>query len=224
MKYFAVLLLIILLVPIARAENTQSTSSCHCFKDRAYNPDKKFAADKYLLTTSFNSFVAVNFNLSKNKIVMMKMRGGVDPNTLLIALYVAKEGGVALEEVLTVLEHELSWDEIFASNSLNGNAQAKKVFAAIEATKGDDAAAAEIVTDQLLQNYFGMTDKAITSFRKEGVTGRELVLVTILARHNSRSRSVEDIIAMRDKQHKSWSEIATDLGFTPKETGHLLKN
>jgi hypothetical protein len=224
MRYFVVLLLIFALAPIARAETPQSTGSCHCFKDRAYNPDKKFAADKYLLTTSFNSFIAVNFNLSKSKIVMMKMRGGVDPDTLLIALYVAKEGGVDLDEVLTVLEHELSWGEIFASSSLNGNAKAKKVFAAIEATKGDDAVAAEIVTDQLLKNYFGMTDKAIASFRKEGITGRELVLVTILAGHNAHSSSAEDIIAMHGKQQKSWSEIAAVLGFTPKETGHLLKN
>jgi len=224
MKYFVTLLLIFFLVPMAWAQNPQSASSCHCFKDRVYSPDKKFAADKYLLTTSFNSFIAVNFKLSKSKIVMMKMKGGVDPDTLLIALYVAKIGGVAFDEILTVLEHEVSWGEIFASSSIKANTRAKEVFAEIEATKGDDAAAAEIVTDQLLKSYFGMKDEGIAFLHKENATGRESVLVNILAKYSSRASSATDILAMHSKQNKSWGEIAAYMGFTPKETGHLLKN
>ncbi len=223
MKYVATLLLVFFLAPMAWAQNPESTSSCHCFKDRVYNPDKKFAADKYLLTTSFNSFIAVNFKLSKSQIVMMKMKGGVDPDTLLIALYVAKEGGVDLDEVLTVLEHEVSWGEIFASSSLNGSEDAKDVFAEIAAAKGNDVAA-EIVTDQLLKSYFGMKDADIASLHQESATGRESVLVNIIASHSSRESSPTDILAMHSKQKKSWGEIADYYGFTAKETGNLLKN
>ncbi len=223
MKYVATLLLVFFLTPTAWAQNPESTSSCHCFKDRVYNPDKKFAADKYLLTTSFNSFIAVNFKLSKSQIVMMKMKGGIDPDTLLIALYVAKEGGVDLDEVLTVLEHEVSWNEIFASSSIKSSEDAKDVFAAIGAAKSDDAAA-EIVTDQLLQSFFGMKDEEIASLHEEGATGRESVLVNIIASHSSRESSPTDILAMHSKQKKSWGEIAAYFGFTAKETGKLLKN
>jgi hypothetical protein len=206
------------------AQAPESTGSCHCFKERVYNPDKKFAVDKYLLTTSFNSFIAVNFKLSKKQIVMMKMRGGVDPDTLLIALYVAKEGGVPLDDILTVLEHEVSWGEIFASSSINANIRAKKVFAEIETAKGDDAVAAEIVTDQLLKSYFGMQDDAIDTLHKEGATGREVVLVNILGRNNTRNSSPADILTMHSKQKMSWGEIADFFGFTARDTGKLLNN
>jgi uncharacterized protein HemY len=152
------------------------------------------------------------------------MKGGIDPDTLLIALYVAKEGGVTLDEVLTVLEHDVSWNEIFASSSLKGDAKTQKIFAEISATKGDDAAAAEIVTDQLLKSYFGMKDEEIEFLHKKNATGRESVLVNILAAHSSRDTNAIQILAMHSSQNKSWGEIAAYFGFTPKETGHLLTN
>ena len=223
MKLFGTLLLLLLFAPVSWAMNPESTSSCHCFKDRAFNPDKKFAADAYLLTTSFNSFIAVNFDLSKSQIVMMKMKGGINPDTLLIALYVAKEGAVDLDNVLAILEHGGNWEQVFSSASLKGSVSAKEVFAEIAATKGDDTAAAEIVTDQLLQSYFGMKEDEIVFLHTEGATGRESVLVNILAGHSSRDSNPAEILLMRSRQQKSWGEIARYFGFTPKETGNLLK-
>jgi len=224
MKFLVVLVLLLFSASASWAQMPELTGSCHCFKDRVYNPDKKFAADKYLLTTSFNSFIAVNFKLSKSQIVMMKMKGGVDPDTLLIALYVAKEGGVDLDTVLAVREQGGSWEPVLSSSSIQASERAREVFAAIAASKGDEAAAAEIVTDQLLRNYFDMKEDEITSLHKEGATGRESVLVNIIARHSSRDSSPIDILAMNSRQKKSWGEIAAYYGFTPKETGNLLKN
>ncbi|RUM47071.1 MAG: hypothetical protein DSY80_01245, partial [Desulfocapsa sp.] len=148
----------------------------------------------------------------------------VDPDTLLIALYVAKEGGVDLDTVLAVREHGGGWEPVLSSDSIHGNEGAREVFAEIAASKGDEAAAAEIVTDQLLRNYFGMKDEEIAFLHKEGATGRESVLVNILARHSSRDSSPIDILTMHSRQQKSWGEIAAYYGFTPKETGNLLKN
>jgi hypothetical protein len=222
MKLSVTLLLLLLFVPVSWAMSPEATNNCHCFKDRTFNPEKRFAADNYLLTTSFNSFIAVNFNLSKSQIVMMKMKGGIDPDTLLIALYVAKEGAVDLDNVLAIVEHGGSWEQVFSSASLQGSARAKEIFTEITATKGDNVAAAEIVTDQLLQSYFGMEKDEIISFHKEGATGRESVLVNILAGHSSRESRPTDILTMHSRQQKSWGEIANYFGFTPKETGRLL--
>lgn len=224
MKFFAVLMLLLVCAPVSRAQSPESTQSCHCFKDRVYKPEQAFAADKYLLTTSFNSFIAVNFNLTKRQIVMMKMQGGVDPDTLLIALYVAKEGGVSLDNVLAVKENSEGWEQVLSSSSIKGSDDAKVIFDEIIATKGDDAIAAEIVTDQLLQTYFGINGDEIASLRKEGATGRESVLVNILAQQNVKDSKPTDILSMHTRQNKSWGAIAASYGFTPKETGRLLKN
>jgi len=223
MKLLGILLLLLFFVPVSWAMNLESTSSCHCFKDRAFDPARKFAADKYLLTTSFNSFIAVNFQLSKSQIVMMKMKGGIDPDTLLIGLYVAREGAVELDNVLAILENGGSWQQVLSSSSLKGDAEAKEVFTQITATRGNNAEAAEIVTDQLLKNYFAIGMEDIVSLHREGATGRESVLVNILAQHSSRDSKPADILTMYTRQQKSWGEIANYYGFTPKETGNLLK-
>ena len=195
---------------------------CHCFEEREFNPQRKFAADNYLLTTSFNSFVAVNFNLSKSQIVMMKMKGGVAPDTLLIALFLSREGGVDLGVVLAILENGGTWEQVVESKNIKVIPQAQKVFAAIVATGENYAEAAEIVTDELLKSYFSMQETEILELRNEHATGRELVLMNILAQNTKRVSSLGEILAMHSKQEKSWAEIAHYFGFTPKETGRLL--
>lgn len=207
---------------ISLAQMPQSTSGCHCFQERTFNPKKKFAADNYLLTTSFNSFIAVNFNLSKSQIVMMKMKGGIDPDILLIALYIAREGAVDLDVVLAVLANGGTWKQVVESKSIQGTSQAKKVFTAIIATGEKHAEAAEIVIDDLLKSYFAMQDADIVELRKEHANGRELVLVNILSRNTKRDSSPSEILIMHSKLGMSWGEISHYFGFTPKETGRLL--
>ncbi len=207
---------------ISHAQNPESTSGCHCFKDRAFDPQKKFAADPYLLTTSFNSFIAVNFDLSKSQIVMMKMKGGIAPDKLLIALYISREGGVDLDVVLAVIENGGTWGQVVGSNSIKGTPQARKVFAAIVATGENQSKAAEIVTDELLKSYFSMQEADILDLRNENATGRELVLVNILSQNTKPVSSPSEILLMHSRQEKSWGEIAHYFGFTAKETGRLL--
>jgi hypothetical protein len=225
MKNFLSLLFIILLIATTSwAQEPESTSKCHCFNDRVYDPDNKFIADDYLLTTSFNSFIAVNFNISKSQIVMMKMKGGVDPDALLIALYIAKEGNVQFDTILAVVQNGGTWEQVLNSGSIQGSPHAQEVFKTITDAKENQAKIVAIVTNEMLKNYFGMNDSEIKKLRKEEVAGRELVLVNILARNSKRVTSATEILTMYTRQQKSWSEIANYLGFTPKETGKLLSN
>lgn len=225
MNRVSVIVFVILFCPaISYAQNTGLTSVCHCFNNRTFNPESKFAADNYLLTTSFNSFVAVNFNLSKSRIVMMKMKGGFDPDLLLIALYISREGGVDLDVVLAVLENGGTWEQLVESNTIKVTPEAKKVFAAIVATGEDYTEGAEIVTDELLKSFFSLQEADILGLRKEEATGKELVLVNILAQNAKPEKSPRDIWQMHRTQKKSWGEIAHSFGFTPKETGLLLGN
>ena len=45
----------------------ESTINCHCFQDRSFDPGDKFAADDYILATSFNSLLAKSFDITKNR-------------------------------------------------------------------------------------------------------------------------------------------------------------
>ncbi len=203
-------------------EAPQSSKNCHCFQERAFNQQKRFAADPYLLTTSFNSFIAAHFHISKNQIVMMKMRGGVHPDDLLIGLYVARVGKVDFKDLLAILQNGGTWKQILESGSVQRSADTEKIFHSIAVAGDDKTEAVEAVTDQLLEEFFGISASAIMALRKEGATGREMTLVLLLEKYGKPETTAVDILRMYTRQKKSWGEIAHFFGLTPKETGKLL--
>ncbi len=204
-------------------EAPQSSKNCHCFQDRTFNQKKKFAADTYLLTTTFNSFIAANFHISKSQIVMMKMRGGVHPDDLLIGLYVARAGHVDFNSLLAILENGGTWKQILESGSVQHSLETEELFTAIAAAGDDKTAAVEGVTDQLVEEFFGISAADIIALRKEGATGRDMTLVLLLEKYGKPETPAVDILKMFTRQEKSWGEIARTFGLTPKETGKLIQ-
>lgn len=224
MKNLFVLFCVLIAVTQASAmDKPEFAGNCHCFQERSLNPQKKFAADKYLLTTSFNSFIAANFHISKGQIVMMKMKGGIDPDNLLVALYVARAEDVGLDNLLAILDNGGTWKHILESEDLQTAGTHQVIFKAIIAAGNNTAQAAELVTDQLLQEFFKISELEIVGLREKGANGREITLVYLLERYGKIEGTANDIFAMRSKEQKSWGEIAAFFGLTPKETGKLLQ-
>jgi hypothetical protein len=89
---FLLALLLFVLAP-AHTSFAASTVNCHCFQDRSYDPGDKFAADDYILATSFNSLLAKSFDISKKQVVMLKMNEGVNQDDLLVGLKLTKLTG-----------------------------------------------------------------------------------------------------------------------------------
>ena len=203
-------------------EGPESATHCHCFQDRAFDPQKKFAADSYLLTTNFNSFIAAKFHISKSQIVMMKMKGGVEPDDLLIALYVAQVGRVELNSLLGILDNGGTWKQILESESMLKRERRENMVVDPLVIDDNKEAAAERVTDQLLKEYFKISEKDITILRKEGANGREITLLFNLERYGKRKKSAAEILSMYREQQMSWGEIAHSFGLSPKETGKLF--
>ncbi len=221
---FILFCVFIVATPVSAMDTPEFASNCHCFQERSLNLQKKFAADKYLLTTSFNSFIAANFHISKGQIVMMKMKGGVDPDNLLIALYVARAEDVDLDNLLAILDNGGTWKQILTSDGLQTAGSHQAIFQAIIAAGDNTVEAAEIVTDQLLKEFFKISDLEIVALRKRGANGRKITLVYLLERYGKREKTANDIFSMRIKEQKSWGEIAAFFGLTPKETGKLLQD
>lgn len=201
----------------------QSAANCHCFQERSFDPLKKFAADEYLLATSFNSFLSVNFKISKAQLIMMKMKGAVNPDDLLIALFVARAANADLDSLLAILDNGGTWKQILKSESLQLPGNHRAVFNAIIAEGENTSAAAERVTDQLLKEFFGISDAEIAGLREKGVNGREVTLAFILERQDNVGKKASEIVSMRIGGQMSWGEIAASFGFSPKETGKLLQ-
>lgn len=220
---FVIICFFIFTAQASAMNKPQSATNCHCFRERSFNPQKKFAADEYLLATSFNSFIAANFHISKSQIIMMKMKGAVNPDDLLIALFVARAENADLDSLLAILDNGGTWKQILESEGLQTPGSHRAVFKAIIAEGDNTTAAAELVTDQLLKEFFNISDLEISSLREKGGNGREVTLVHILERQGKVGKKAAEILSMRIKDQMSWGEIAASFGLSPKETGKLLQ-
>lgn len=221
-KLFCLVFLLFAASTAAAMEGPPYAAGCHCFKERTFDPQQKFAADGYLLTTSFNSLIAKIFRTSKRQIVMMKMKGGVHPDDLLIGLYVSRAGGVSFNSLLAMLHDGGTWKQILESGNMQGDEGTEKVFRSIIAAGDNKTEAVEAVTDQLLQDFFAISETDIAGLRKEGAGGREINLVYLLERYGKGDKKAADILSMYTAEKKSWGEIALSFGLSPKETGKLL--
>jgi hypothetical protein len=95
----------------------ESAIKCHCFTERSYNPADKFAADDYILATSFNSLLAKFNDISKRQIVMIKMSEGMAQDDLLVSLKLAKITGIDLRKFLSLRRENKTWTSIISGLS-----------------------------------------------------------------------------------------------------------
>lgn len=209
------LLILTLLSPAA----ARQTDNCHCFRDRSYDPAHRFAADDYLLTTSFNSLISATLSVSKRQIVMIKMKGGIDPDELLIALYIADKAQAPVDALLAIRDNGGSWQSILNSPSLQQNAGTDPVFANIAAgTTGHDLTS--LITDAMIGMYYHARPEQISSLRSEDFSNKELGL--IFALNKQTTTPVEEIAGMARQKKMSWSEIAHHFNLTPAGVGKTI--
>ncbi len=218
----SILLLLLCCFPLCLApvgvRATQSTDRCHCFRDRDFDPAHKFSADDYLLTTSFNSLIASTLGVSKQQIVMMKMKGGIAADELLIGLYVAHRTGRPLDLLLSIRDNGGSWQSIVKA-ALKKESDQDPVLSAIAGGITDEKAAA-MITDVLVSMRFQATPEQIARLRDLHFTNKETGL--IFALYKITNTPMDKIVAMYRQQKMSWSEIAHGFKLSPAEVGHKI--
>ena len=196
-----------------------ATSGCHCFNERAFNPADKFAADDYILATTFNSLLSRTFDLPKRDIVMLKMQSGVEQNDLLIALKAAKVSGTELKHLLGFREKKFSWQKILSELLPSENFKNDPALQGIQSGLSD-AEAAQRIADHLLVEFFRVPEKVVMSLRASGLNEKEMALLLIM----DKAGKLPPLDGARQhaKEGKSWSEIAHQIGIEPAEAGKLI--
>lgn len=217
---FFIIFLFCLYAP-ARKASAETTIGCHCFKDRSYNPANRFAADDYILATSFNSLLARAFDIPKRQIVMLKMQQNVEQNDLLIALKTAQATKVDLQKILDLRQKKEPWATIISDAAGDKIISNDPVLKAITTGLPDDRTATA-VADALFAGFYKIPLAEIKELRENGLNEKELALLFILARTGN--REPKKLVAQHEKDGKSWSEIANDLGIEPGTAGKLILN
>jgi len=215
------LLLILLLLPAGLLLQPSSgrafdTAACHCFRHRDYDPKAPFAADDYLLATSFNSLSAAYFKISKKQLIIYKMKSGIPQDDLLIALYLARTQHLDLDKLLAARAREKSWVKVIKTIPALQNNDQDPLLAKLR----DNRPAAECeayVADHMIADFYGLSPAAVAAQRDRGLNEKELALLFFLSR--TRKIPPEKLIEQVRKGGRSWSEVAFYLGLTPKEVG-----
>lgn len=206
-------------VGFAQTPAAELAAGCHCFKERAFNPADKFAADDYLLATSFNSLLSRSFDIPKRDIVMLKMQGGVGQNDLLIAMQAAKISGTELKDLLSFRERSFSWQKILSELLPSDKFKADPVLLALQSGL-PDMEAGQKIADHLLVQFFHVSEKVVSDLRAARLNEKEMTLLLLLER-TGKLPSL-DGVRLHAREGKSWSEIANQLGIEPAEAGKLI--
>jgi hypothetical protein len=217
------ILLLLFLIPLslgfAGHALAESAVQCHCFKNRSYNPADKFAADDYILATSFNSLLAKSFAIPKRQIVMIKMNEGVAQDELLIGLKISKITGIDIRKFLRLRRENNTWPQI-----ISGLAQQEKIkndllLGAIRFGMPVDQAG-DRVADEMIAEFYQAPHEEINKLRMSGLNEKEMALLFILVHVGDQKPEV--LVEKHNKQGESWSEIANNLGVEPGAAGKLI--
>jgi len=196
-----------------------SPAACHCFRNRDYDPDNRFAADEYLLTTSLNSLTALYFGIAKKEIVMAKMGGGTDGDDLLVALYLARLTGRPLKVLLSIRDNGGAWPDILASADPESRHADDPVAAAVSNGVPAPVLGEKIVRIMLTAHY-PVSAGQLAQLEQQGFSVREQVLLVVLS--HLTGRTVTDLAQSVRNRGMSWSELAHRFRFSPAGLGRAI--
>lgn len=219
LTFLALGLLLLPLLP-QTSHSANETAGCHCFRNRTFNAVDKFSSDEYLLTTTFNSLLASEFNISKRQIIMLKMEEGVANDVLVTALYLAAKTGSEVSQLLKMKQQQ-PWQEIISRLKMDKTSSDFEKLLAFITPDVSDEQIAEYVTTQMIFNRFSPAPESVDLLRKKGLNSREIILVNTLADHTGTPAQM--IAAQNRENGLSWSEIAHNFGLAPADVGKLLE-
>jgi hypothetical protein len=215
---FTVITLLIILVPSFNAF-AESTINCHCFQDRSFDPGDRFAADDYILATSFNSLLARSFDISKEQVVRLKMEEKVGQDDLLVGLKLSKITGGYLDQLLGLSGAGYTWSQIIngmeQQSPINNDKLAQDIKSGIPV-----GAAGDMVADEMISEFYAVPNEDVQRYRAYGLSEKEIGLVLVLAHY--KQEEPETFVDQYKKQGSSWSEIAFNMGLEPSAAGKLV--
>jgi len=211
--------LLLLAVGWPQAAGAEPAANCHCFRDRAYNPAARFAADEYLLVTIFNGLISRFFDIPKREVVMLKMQGGVDQNDLLLAYYIAKITATDPQGYLARRRDKQSWQAILSGPAMAAVGKNNPLLAAIKSGVGVKEGG-RLVAETMIAAFFAEPPATIAAFHAAGLVPPEITLALLLA-HTAKQQP-QHLVDLHKKAGQSWSEIAHGLGLEPAAVGKLI--
>lgn len=150
--------------------------TCHCFRDRAYNPSDPGAVEPYLRATAGNSLLSVAFGVPKGDLVRALMGGTAGPD-LWVAHAAAKGTGRAAASLLGERTGGRPWQAILGEGKGLGAGPRR-----ILAEGGDAGRLADALVDKVLVARLGIAADDLAALRRLTPSYQETILAVLAGR------------------------------------------
>jgi hypothetical protein len=185
--------------------------SCHCFRDRAFDPASPAKADPYLLATTQNSFFAVAFGIPKRALVQAKMKG-VSGDGLWVAYYAGSILRLPPGSLMASKEKTGSWKEVLASRGVPLTPLGERFLALLDGG-GKDAALAAAAAGEVLSRSLRIAPKDMDPLLARQLPTGEIVIATLVARWSGASAPA--ILDDVESGRATWGSLLSGLGIHP---------
>ena len=187
--------------------------SCHCFRDREYDPANPDKSDEYLLATAANTLLSSAYGVPKREIVQARM-SGTSGESLWVSTFAAHRQGEAAGVLLTARTAAASWRDVFQSRGGQLESLGPRFVGALADGAGD-AVLARIVAAETLAARLGTPWAELDDLAGRGATLQETVLASLIGVWSSRTAPA---VYAEVKDGKSgWSRLLAAINKTPKQ-------
>jgi hypothetical protein len=192
------------------------TISCHCFRDRSFDPSRPAAADEYFLATVQNSLMAAVFPVDKRELVRAKM-SGQSGEELWISQYLAVRTSRPAQALLDARNRTDSWREAAEHLGIDPEALGPRFYAVLVGG-GDSSRLTRAAVDDTLIERLGSTPEAVENLRKQGANDQETVMAAFLSRETGRATG--EVFAAVRSGKTTWGRLLHEW----KLSGETIEN
>jgi len=187
--------------------------SCHCFRDREYDPAAPDKSDEYLLATAANSLLSAAYAVPKREIVQVRM-SGTSGEDLWISTYAASRQGETAGVLMTARATAGSWREVFRSRGGKLESLGPHFVGALAAGAGD-AALAQLAAAETLAGRLGTPWAELGELAERGATLQETVLAALIGHWSS--RTAPEVYTDVKAGKSGWSRLLIAVNRVPKQ-------
>ncbi len=195
----------------------QAGVSCHCFKQRTFEPVRPDSADPHILATARNGLVAAASGTQKSSVVRARMTGATESD-LWFSLFLAARTGTSAKTLKGARAGSISWAEALDSLQLS----TENLGPAFEAARrtGDDKGMSLALADLALAQGFKVDIESLKKLRAAGAGNAEIALSLLLAERTGRQpEAVLEDVALKGK---TWGSLLFSEGIAPESVSDLI--
>jgi hypothetical protein len=198
---------------LAPGAASAASPSCHCFRDRDYDPADPGKSDEYLLATAANSLLSAAYGVPKRDIVQARM-AGASGEDLWISSYAAHRQGTAAGVLMTARAAAAAWREVFRSRGGDLESLGPRFVAALAAGAGDETLA-RLAAAETLAARLGSPWAELEVLAGRGATLQETVLASLIGAWAA--RTAPEVYAEVKNGKSGWSRLLATVDKTPKQ-------